>query len=224
HHANIVQVNDIGQEDGEYFFAMEYVHGEDARALLERVAAKGQRIPLEHVLTIVMSAAAGLHHAPEQLGPDRKPLGIVHRDVSPANILIGYDGTVKVVDFGIAKAAHQRQDTGSGVMKGKATYMSPEQCNVAPVDRRSDVWSLGVVLHELVCVRPLFQRENDFRTMSAIVAGDFPRPTAVRADVAPELEAIIVKALSLDPDQRYATADEMRLALEAFATHANLRQ
>jgi serine/threonine protein kinase len=223
HHVNVVQVNDIGQEDGEYFFAMEYVHGEDVRKLLADVAARDARVPLEHALTIVMAAASGLHYAHEQVGPDRKPLGIVHRDVSPANILIGYDGAVKVVDFGIAKAAHQSKDTGSGVLKGKATYMSPEQCNVEEVDRRSDVFALGVVLWELVTARPLFHRENDFLTMTTIVKGDYERPSAVRPDVPPELEAIIMKALARDRDARYATADDMRVALEQFADSTGLR-
>src|SRR3954471_14579832 len=119
HHANIVQVNDIGEEDGEYFFAMEYVLGEDVRKILGRAAETGTRVPLEHVLAIVTGAAAGLHHAHEQIRADGSSLGIVHRDVSPANILIGLDGGVKVVDFGIAKASHQTSQTQSGVLKGK---------------------------------------------------------------------------------------------------------
>jgi serine/threonine-protein kinase len=223
HHHNIVQVNDIGEEHGEYFFAMEYVHGEDTRKLLAQVAARNARVPLEHALTIVMAAASGLHYAHEQVGPDRKALGIVHRDVSPANILIGYDGSVKVVDFGIAKAAHQSNETGSGVLKGKATYMSPEQCNVEHVDRRSDVFALGVVLWELVTSLPLFHRENDFLTMSTIVKGDYPQPSSIRPDLPAELDTIIMKALSRSPSDRFATADEMRVALEQFAVRAGLR-
>ncbi len=223
HHANVVQVNDIGQEDGEYFFAMEYVHGEDVRKILRRASEGETPVPLEHVLAIVMGAAAGLHHAHEQIRADGASLAIVHRDVSPANILIGFDGGVKVVDFGIAKAAHQTVETQSGVLKGKVAYMSPEQCNNAPVDRRSDVFSLGIVLHELVTLRPLFQRENDFLTMSAIVVADVPRPSAVCPLIPPALEAIIMKALARAPDDRYATADDMRRALERFAEEAGLR-
>jgi hypothetical protein len=223
HHANVVQVNDIGQEDGEYFFAMEYVHGEDARNILRRASERGARVPLEHVLAIVTSAAAGLHHAHEQIRADGTSLGIVHRDVSPANILIGFDGGVKVADFGIAKAAHQTVETQSGMLKGKVAYMSPEQCNNEPVDRRSDVFSLGIVLHELVTVRPLFQRENDFLTMSAIVHEEVPRPSMVDPDVPPELEAIILKALARSPADRYATVDDMRRALEQFSVNAGVR-
>jgi serine/threonine-protein kinase len=223
HHANIVQVNDIGEEDGEYFFAMEYVHGEDVRRILERVSGDGGRVPLHHVLSTVMAAAAGLHHAHEQIRPDGACLGIVHRDVSPANILIGYDGGVKVVDFGIAKAVHQSGQTQSGVLKGKVAYMSPEQCNNEPIDRRSDVFSLGVVLWELLAVRPLFQRENDFLSMSAIVQSDVPPLSSVWPDIPVELEHITRKALARSPAERFASADELRHALEQFAEHAGVR-
>jgi serine/threonine protein kinase len=223
HHHNIVQVNDIGEEDDKYFFAMEYVHGEDTRTLLIKANNKQELIPLEHVLTIVTHAAAGLHHAHEQRGPDRKPLNIVHRDVSPANILIGYDGGVKVADFGIAQAAHRSEQTQSGVLKGKASYMSPEQCNCAPLDRRSDVFSLGIVLYELVTVHPCFKGENDFMTMSAIVQGRYTRPTELVPTLPRGLETIIEKALALNPDDRYAICDEMRIAVEAFATYAGVR-
>jgi serine/threonine protein kinase len=223
HHANIVQVNDIGQEDGDYFFAMEYVHGEDARHILKRSAEIERSVPLEHVLAIVIGAAAGLHHAHEQIRPDGNSLGIVHRDVSPANILIGYDGGVKVVDFGIAKAAHQHEETQSGLLKGKVAYMSPEQCNNERVDRRSDVFALGIVLHELVTVRPLFMRENDFLTMSAIVHDRVPPPSQIKPGVPAELDAIVVKALARNPADRYQTADEMRRALELFAERAGVR-
>jgi serine/threonine protein kinase len=223
HHHNIVQVNDIGIDDGEYFFAMEYVHGEDARTLLVQASKRGELLPLEHVLTIVSAAAAGLHHAHEQCGPDRNPLNIVHRDVSPANILIGFDGGVKVADFGIALAAHRKEQTQSGVLKGKVAYMSPEQCNCERVDRRSDVFSLGIVLYELATVHPCFAGENDFMTMSAIVSGNVRPPSRLNASIAPALEAIILKALASSPADRYQTADEMRHALEQYASDAGLR-
>jgi serine/threonine protein kinase len=222
HHHNVVQVNDIGQENGEYFFAMEYVHGEDVRALLSRISERSGQLPLEHVLAIVCAAAAGLHHAHEQRGPDRKLLGIVHRDVSPMNILIGYDGGVKVADFGIAKAAHRTTETRSGTLKGKVAYMSPEQCVGEAVDRRSDVFSLGIVLYELLTVRRLFKAENDFLTMTAIVLGYIPPPSKFRRDLPPELEAIVFKALANKPEDRYATAQELRLALEHLAAKLQL--
>src|SRR5262245_4071589 len=221
HHANIVQVHDIGQEGNEYFFAMEYVHGEDLRRLLTHLARHKLKTPLEHVVTIIGATAVALHHAHEQLGPDRKPLGIVHRDVTPANILVGYDGNVKVVDFGIAKAvAQSTEDTQAGTLKGKASYMSPEQCTGGAVDRRSDVFALGIVLYELITTRRLFKAENDFLTMSAIVSGKIPPPRGHRPDLPKDLDAIIMKALAVNPDERYQTADQMRAALEAFADKA----
>jgi eukaryotic-like serine/threonine-protein kinase len=223
HHHNIVQVNDIGEEAGTYFFAMEYVHGEDARALLIEANRRGELIPLEHAITIVTSAAAGLHHAHEQCAPDRTPLDLVHRDVSPANILVGFDGCVKVADFGIARAAQRAEHTQTGMLKGKAAYMSPEQCNCERVDRRSDVFSLGIVLYELATVHPCFAGENDFMTMSAIVSGRYVRPSELSSAVTPALEAIITKALALAPADRYQTTDEMRAALEAYAASAGLR-
>ena len=222
HHQNIVQVHDIGQEQGEYFFAMEYVHGEDVRTLLRQVNGRKEQIPLEHVITIVAGAAAGLHHAHEQRGPDRKPLGIVHRDVSPSNLLIGFDGGVKVVDFGIAKAAARSAETKSGTLKGKVAYMSPEQCTGKPVDRRADVFALGIVLYELATVRRLFKGDVDFLVMTALVQGVIPPPSQFRADLPPALEAIILKALATKPEDRYPTADALRLALDAFAHKAGM--
>ena len=223
HHHNIVQVHDIGQENGEYFFTMEYVHGEDLRTVLTKLNARRAHMPLEHVITIICSAAAGLHYAHEFRGPDRKPLNIVHRDVSPANIIVGYEGEVKVVDFGIAKAAVRQSETQSGTLKGKISYMSPEQCIGQPADRRSDVFALGVVLWELYCVRRLFKGSSEFLTMSAIVQGNIPKPSIYRPDIPPVLEAIIMKALARHPHERYQSADELRIALQAFATKAGLQ-
>ncbi|HSD86912.1 MAG TPA: serine/threonine-protein kinase [Kofleriaceae bacterium] len=224
HHRNIVQVHDIGEtDDGKYFFAMEYVHGEDCRALLRAVKDKKEQIPLEHLLTIVSAAATGLHYAHEQRGPDRKPLGIVHRDISPGNILIGFDGGVKVVDFGIAKTETQAEHTQAGEMKGKVGYMSPEQCKALPIDRRTDVFMLGIVLYELATVRRLFKGENKYDTMQAIVGGTVPPPSRFRKDLPEELEKIILKALAVDPADRYQTADDLRLVLDAFAMRNNLQ-
>ncbi len=223
HHHNIVQVHDIGEEQGEYFFVMEYVHGEDVRRFLTEVSRRSERVPLEHVLAIITAAAAGLHHAHEQCGPNRVPLGIVHRDVSPENILVGYDGSVKVADFGIAKATHQTLKTESGIRKGKVPYMSPEQCVGLPVDRRSDIFALGIVLYESLTSRRLFKAGNDFLTMRAIVQNKISPPSTVWPQIPLELEGIVMKALSPCPDARYATADQMRIALEDFAAKIGLR-
>jgi serine/threonine-protein kinase len=223
HHQNIVQVHDVGEQDGEYFFAMEYVHGEDLRKLHAQAARRKEQIPLEVVLAIVMAAAAGLHHAHEQRGPNLEPLDLVHRDVSLANILCGYDGSVKLLDFGLAKAAMRSVKTRTGSLKGKAEYMSPEQCMGRPLDRRSDLFALGIVLYELITARRLFKAANDFMSMSAIVGGDIPPPSTHRGGLPAGLDELVLRALARTREQRFSTAEEMRAALEQLAYDAGLR-
>ena len=157
-HPHVIEVYDVGADGDAPFFAMEYVHGENVREMLraQARAAAGKPsapLPLAHAITIVAAAAEGLHYAHERLGPGGKPLGIVHRDVSPSNVLVSYDGAVKVSDFGIAKWAFQRTRTQEGTLKGKFAYMSPEQCRARPVDRRSDIFALGAILYELTTGR-----------------------------------------------------------------------
>ncbi|HSR96990.1 MAG TPA: protein kinase [Kofleriaceae bacterium] len=221
HHQHIVQVHDIGEADGEFFIAMEYLHGEDVRTLLSNASKTRAHVPLGYAVAIVSAAASGLHYAHERRGVDKRPIGIVHRDVSPSNILVGYDGSIKIVDFGIAKAS-RRHDTRSGSLKGKVSYMSPEQCRGSDVDRRSDVYSLGVVLYELATTTRLFRGENDYLVMDQIVNGRVSLPQVRRPDLPNELSAIIMKAISPDPERRYFTAEELRIALEQFAARARL--
>src|SRR6185503_1015616 len=143
HHQHVAQVYEIGvADDGTHFLAMEYLHGETLRAVLGRARDRGMRIPLEFTLTVVCASAAGLHHAHERRGTSGAPLGIVHRDVSPSNVIVGYDGAVKLIDFGIAKADERSTKTQTGFIKGKAGYMAPEQALGYAVDRRSDVFAL----------------------------------------------------------------------------------
>jgi serine/threonine protein kinase len=222
HHQNIAQVYDIGQEGGAYYFAMEYLHGENVRDLLHKVAVARGEVPLEHALSIVCGAAAGLHYAHEKRGGDGQSLGIVHRDVSPSNIVVTFDGAVKVVDFGIAKAATRMTETQSGNLKGKIAYMSPEQCRGGGVDRRSDVFALGIVLYELTTVTRLFRGGSDYMMMNKIVNGEIERPSARRAGYPPELEAIVMRALATKAEDRYASAAEMRDALVTFAKGAGV--
>jgi serine/threonine-protein kinase len=217
HHQNIVQVYDIGEDKGEYFFAMEYIHGEDLRKLLSAVSKTKGHMPLGIVCAILSAAAAGLHYA-----HTKKGLNIVHRDVSPSNILIGYDGAVKVVDFGIAKAAMRQVETRSGSLKGKVSYMSPEQCKGENIDRRSDVYALGVLLYELATTSRLFKGDNDYLVMDAIVNGRVPLPRVRRPDLPNDLSSTIMRALSPEPSRRYQTADDLRVALDAFAERHNL--
>ncbi|HEX3483318.1 MAG TPA: protein kinase [Kofleriaceae bacterium] len=221
HHQHIVQVHDIGETAGEYFIAMEYLHGEDVRTILSTASKMRQHVPLGCAMAMVSAAAAGLHYAHERRGPDKRPLGIVHRDISPSNILVGYDGSIKVVDFGIAKAS-ARQETRSSSLKGKISYMSPEQCKGAEVDRRSDVYSLGVVLYELATTTRLFKGESDYLVMDQIVNGRVTLPQVRRPELPNELSAIIMRAIAPDPERRYFTADELRVALDQFAAKASL--
>jgi serine/threonine protein kinase len=211
HHSSIVQVFEVGRAEGTYFFTMEFVHGRDLRQVFQRSAGK---VPLEHALGIVIEAAAGLHHAHEKRGSDGMPLGIVHRDVSPSNLLVGFDGAVKLGDFGIARATLAKQ-ADAGTAAGKAPYMSPEQVLELPLDRRTDIFSLGVVLHELLTGKRLF-RGNDAEVMERIAQEEIAPPSSL-ADVPHELDRVAARALARDRAARYATADELRADLEACA-------
>ncbi|MEO8549338.1 MAG: serine/threonine-protein kinase [Kofleriaceae bacterium] len=222
HHQNIVQVFDIDQVGGSPYFAMEYVHGENVRQVLARICSKGLAVPVELIVAIGAAAAAGLHHAHEHHGPDRKPLDLVHRDVSPSNILIGYDGSVKLVDFGLAKPALRGAKTRTGALC-KAPYMSPELCLGKPIDRRSDIFALGIVLYELATARRLFKGDNDYLTMAMIVEGDVPPPSSLRPELPKALDEIIMRALAKAPGARFQTANDLRSALESFAIEHELR-
>jgi serine/threonine protein kinase len=216
-HPNIAQVYDIGKLGDSFFFTMEYVHGETVRNLLARSHALRRQIPISSVLSIIAGAAAGLQHAHERKGFDGRHLGIVHRDVSPSNLMVSYEGTVKVVDFGVAKAAHRSHETISGTVKGKISYMSPEQCKGIEIDRRSDLFSLGIVMWEVLTTEKLFRRNSDFETMQAIVSEDVPPPSRLRPDVTPEIDYVVMRLLAKDPAQRYQTADELHEAIENVA-------
>jgi serine/threonine-protein kinase len=215
-HPNIVAVYDSGADAGEYFFAMEYVHGEDLRTVLREIHNRRDRLPIAQVLTVIGCAAAGLHHAHQAVTADGRPLGLVHRDVSPANILVGYNGIVKVTDFGIAKATLHSVETRSGTLKGKVAYMSPEQVTGRPIDRRSDVFALGIVFYEVATARRLFKNDNDFLTMTAIVQGEIPPPSQHRPDLPRPVEKMIMKALEPDPADRYQTAQALLDDIEGF--------
>jgi serine/threonine protein kinase len=216
-HGNLVHVFDVGATGQSYYLAMEYLHGEDVRHVTR--AAEQQRRPLglDEVLTIVTAVAAGLHYAHEKRGPKGEALELVHRDVSPQNIIVTYDGGVKLVDFGIAKAANRVSDTRTGTIKGKLQYMSPEQCIAAELDRRSDVFSLAVLLWELLTGKRLFDRANDLAVLKAIVENDAPAPSTVKPSLPPRLDAIVMRGLARDREARYDTAEELQSDLERFA-------
>ncbi|MFO0631335.1 MAG: serine/threonine-protein kinase [Nannocystaceae bacterium] len=219
-HPNIVHVVDIGEIEGEYFFVMEYVHGRDVRALLR--ACNPGTLPLQAALTIAHEVCEGLHYVHERRDPSGRFLGLVHRDVSPSNVMVSFDGTVKVVDFGIAKATEMRHATRTGVLKGKVHYMAPEQCEGLALDRRTDVFALGILLYEMTTGRPLFTGTNDYYVMSRIVRGVFARPREVDPAYPPELERIVLRALSREPGERYVSAQALQVDLEAYARNAGL--
>lgn len=213
-HPNVATIFDLGEVDNSYFIAMEYIHGQNLREILREAARRKMRIPWEYSASIIARAAAGLHAAHELTGSDGKPLHVVHRDVSPQNILLSYAGHVKVVDFGIAFAAEKLGHTAAGTLKGKAAYMSPEQANGERLDRRSDIFSLGIVLYESVCMRRLFRKETQTATLMRVRDATVPLPSKVLNDIPAELERIIMKSLAKNPDDRYSTTREMAEDLE----------
>ncbi len=215
-HPNVVQMYDVGVVEGNYFIAMEYLHGEDVRSISKAVQHKEQRLPIEHALNIVIGLASGLHYAHEKVGFDGKPLEIVHRDVTPQNVIVTYDGAVKLLDFGIAKASNRYGETRFGTLKGKVPYMSPEQGRGEALDRRSDIFSLGIMLYELTLGRRLFQGKSDFEVLKQIVEGSVAPPTEYEPQYPPELEAIVMRALAKEKEARYQTARDMQVDLEAL--------
>lgn len=217
-HPNIVQIFDVGQVDGTFFIAMEHIHGEDIQAIVRAMKKKElTEFPLEHTLSIVLGMCAGLAYAHEKRDLDGRPLSIVHRDISPRNIVVSFTGDVKIVDFGIAKSGVEPgEDTGSGQLKGKAPYMSPEQASGQPIDWRSDIFATGVMLFELTTGRRLFKGSSEFETLKLIVDKEYPRPSSIRADYPPALERIVMKALEKSREARYQSAREMQADLEAF--------
>src|SRR5688572_25571345 len=216
-HPNIVNVHDIGELDGSYFFTMEYVHGQSLGRVMRMAAALSQPVPLEHTLAAITGTCSGLHHAHEKIGLDGIPLGIVHRDVSPPNILITYDGGVKLVDFGIAKANTLSDFTAVGTLKGKIPYMSPEQCRAERLDRRSDIFALGVVLYELTVGRRPFHAEHEIGLLNMIATQQPPMPTSIVPGYPPQLERIVMRAIASNPDDRYPTARHFQIDVEDFA-------
>lgn len=210
-HPNVVQVIEFGAEQDELFLAMEYVEGESATALLRAVRKVGRAVPLAVAVHIVAQAAAGLHAAHEQKNDAGEHLKLVHRDVSPQNILVTYAGVAKLIDFGVAKTEHQDTLTQTGELKGKYGYMAPEQYLEKPLDRRVDIFALGVVLFELVSARRLFKRDSAHAAMRAICDEPLPEPSLPGgATVPPWLTKVLKRALARDPDERYASAQEFR--------------
>ncbi len=221
-HPNIAQVLDVGEIQGEPYLVMEYVHGRTVQSLLREASDRPGAITPGCAIEIVARACAGLHFAHERCDLSGEPLSIVHRDVSPSNLMIRYDGTIKLLDFGIAKAASQTTATATGIFKGKVGYMSPEQCADEPLDRRSDIFNLGILLYELTTSRRAFFGDNPVAVINKVANARYEPPGEVSPGYPAALEAIVTRALSLDPANRFPDAQTMQRELEAYARAGRL--
>lgn len=215
-HPNIVQIYDLGKADDSYYIAMEYVSGRNVQHLIEKEAAAGRKIPVEHTCRIIAGVCDGLYYAHSRKDYDGSPLNIVHRDISPQNILVSFAGGVKVVDFGIAKASTQLAQTRAGVLKGKYAYMSPEQVKGSKIDHRADIFALGLVMYEMLTGTRAFERDSSLKTLKAIVQEKPLNPTELNPEVPREAVKLLSRALEKNPDRRYRNAQEMQLAIEDF--------
>jgi serine/threonine protein kinase len=215
-HPNIAQVYDFGRCGESHYLTMEYVEGESLSNVIRSAASKKRGFSLSNSLRVVQSVAAALHYAHQLKGSDGKPLGIVHRDVSPHNVMLTFDGSVKLVDFGIASAHISKFRSLPGSIKGSLRYMSPEQCAGEQLDCRSDLFSLGVLLFELTTGTRLHRESDERDVMRRILDGPIPMPSTRRDNYPPELERIVITALERDRSRRYSTAQELQVDLESF--------
>src|SRR6266478_1730266 len=215
-HPNIVSIFDLGEANGNYFIAMEFIDGPSLRAAAKRALERGEWLPIPEIVNIVSMAAAGLHYAHELTEAAGKPLGLVHRDISPANVLVHRNGAAKVVDFGIAKAANSSSSTRTGTLKGKVAYMPPEQLRGDPLDRRTDVFALGVVLYELLAGQRPWAGDSEVSLIGRIMTEDPPPLSTLRPDAPAGLVAVLDRALAKDREARYASCHDLQADLEAL--------
>jgi len=215
-HSNCVQVFDIGVGDNAYFIVMEYVDGADLKAVLETLKKQGRELPVEEAVFICIKICEGLCYAHELTDHEGRPFAVVHRDVSPPNVLMTKYGEIKIVDFGLAKASSQLEKSEPGIIKGKFSYLSPEAALGKDVDHRTDIFAVGIILWEMLGGRRLFLGDTDFATVKLVQQAAIPPLTKINAKVTPELERIVGKALARDPAQRYQSARDLAVALNDF--------
>jgi serine/threonine-protein kinase len=220
HHQNVVPILEIGTSEGGYYLVMEYIEGVTLARLMTQATAKRQPIPRNVLLRIVIDTLRGLHAAHELTDDDGRPLGVVHRDCSPQNILIGLDGCTRITDFGIARASAQIHSTRKGSMKGKLAYMAPEQTQGDEFDRRADLFSVGVLLWEVLTSRRLFKGKTEAQTLRRLLHDPIPHLLEVMPDIHPALDAVCAKGLEREAPQRFQTAAEMAEAIEHAARAA----
>ena len=221
-HPNVANVFDLGKDNDSYWIAMEYLHGEPLREVMRRTEEMGQPMPPEIACRVIADAAEGLHAAHELLGKNGEKLQLVHRDVTPHNLFVTYDGTTKVVDFGIAKFSSRTSNTRAGTLKGKLAYMSPEQVHGEGIDRRTDIFALGVVLWELTTGQRLFRMESDLDTLAKVQECNVPRPSTLIRGYPIDLEKIVMKALAKNRGERFRTARELSRALQSLLMRRGL--
>jgi serine/threonine protein kinase len=223
-HANIVHVFDIGVADSSYFIVMEYVDGLNLKGLIDHEKKLGRKMKISHILWLMAEVCKGLEYAHEAQDPETgRPLGIVHRDISPPNILISKQAEVKLVDFGLAKATSQIETTDPGVVKGKFSYLSPEAASGLEVDRRADIFAVGILLWEMLTGRRLFYGESDYQTVELVRQAKVPSISQINADVDADLEAVVLKALARDPRDRYQHASDLQEALAQYLFSHSLK-
>ncbi len=214
-HNNIIHIYDLGKISGSYYIAMEYVDGGDLKSIISRGENSGHPLTVELALFIASKIASALDYAHRKRDFDEKEMGLVHRDVSPQNVLVSHDGDIKLCDFGIAKAASKASHTHTGALKGKLQYMSPEQAWGKPIDRRSDVFALGTVLYEMLTSSRLFGGDSEISILEQVREARVPPPSRINDEVPPEVDRIVLKALEKDADKRYQTAGEMAREIDA---------
>src|SRR6516225_9825639 len=214
-HDSIVRTFEIGRVEGRYFIAMEYIGGKDLTQILRRCQESNQRIPVPHACYIAAHISTGLHYAHTRTDADGRPLNIVNRDVSPSNVRISYDGEVKLLDFGIAQAM-LKFTSEIGVLKGEFSYMSPEQIRGMPLDARTDVFSTGIILHEMLTTEKLFRGDTEFALMEKVRKAEVPPPSKFNRRVPEALDKIVLKALARDLPDRYQSAKEVADELNQF--------
>jgi eukaryotic-like serine/threonine-protein kinase len=223
HHHCIAPVYEVDRDPaGHLFLVMDYIRGETAEAIWKASEARDRPIPLALSLTVGSAVASALGYAHDLRGTDGAPLDIVHRDVSLSNVMVGYDGSVKLIDFGIAKAANRASRTHAGALKGKLGYLAPEQMLHKAIDRRTDLFALGIVLYELTTTHRAFGDSSDLDTFERIARAEIPAPSSVVPGYPAELEAIVMRALAAEPDARYQDAASFGRALETFAATSNI--
>ncbi|MBX3264625.1 MAG: serine/threonine protein kinase, partial [Labilithrix sp.] len=217
HHPNVVPIQEVGESGSGYYLVMDYVEGDTFARLLARAAQTKTRIPWGVTIRVLLDTLAGLHAAHELTDDLGAPLAIVHRDVSPQNILVGSDGIARITDFGVARAASRLSTTRSGQLKGKLAYMAPEQARGGEIDRRADLFSCGIVLWEALALKRLFKGDGEAATLNRVLYDPIAPPSSQRSDVPAALEAVCMRALERDVDKRFATAEEFADELERVA-------